>query len=159
MQQKKEREEQERKRKEQERLELEKQFKLKKHVKTYWYSLDGFAFEKEIAKLYKMLGYKVETTKLVGDGGVDLILYKDEKKIIVQCKAHKHKIGPEPVRALWGVKDDFNADEVILIALSGITTGAMDFVKNKKYQILNADDIATLSISVNYINYDAKINK
>ena len=48
----------------------------------------------------------------------------------------------EPIRALWGCKDDFNADEVILVASSGITDMGARFVQNKpNFKVLNLDDI------------------
>ena len=67
----------------------------------------------------------------------------------MQCKAHLQSVGPEPVRALWGVKDDFKADEVILIAYSGVTSSARDFARKKNYKILDINDIINLCLKVN----------
>ena len=60
----------------------------------------------------------------------------------MQCKHYKNPVPPEPIRALWGCKDDFNADEVILVASSGITDMGARFVQNKpSFKVLNLDDI------------------
>lgn len=101
-------------------------------AQKYWFSLSGQEFESEMENLFSELGYKVVRTPCSGDGGVDLILEKDGEKTIVQCKAYKHKVGPEPVRALWGVMDDNNADKALFIALSGFTKGSIDFINDKK---------------------------
>ena len=55
----------------------------------YWKSLGGIEFERELAKLYRARGYRVEFTPVSGDQGVDLILRNNGKTTVVQCK------GPE----------------------------------------------------------------
>ena len=63
--------------------------------------------------------------------------------------AYQNPVPPEPIRALWGCKDDFQADEVILVASSGITQAGADFVSNKpNFKVLNLDDIIRMSQQV-----------
>lgn len=113
---------------------------------AWWWNLDGWQFEQEVAKLFILQGYKATVTKGSGDGGVDIILKKDGYTAIVQCKHYQNPVPPEPIRALWGCKDDFGADEVILIASSGITQTGADFVSNKpNFKVLNLDDIIRMS--------------
>lgn len=110
--------------------------------RQWWWSLDGWQFEQEVANVFIMNGYKAKVTKGSGDGGVDIILKKDGRTSIVQCKHYQSPVTPEPIRALWGCKDDFNADEVILVASSGITDMGARFVQNKSnFKVLNLDDI------------------
>ena len=110
--------------------------------RQWWWTLDGWQFEQEVANVFRMNGYNAKVTKGSGDGGVDIILKKDGKTSIVQCKHYQSPVPPEPIRALWGCKDDFNADEVILVASSGITDMGARFVQNKpNFKVLNLDDI------------------
>lgn len=124
--------------------------------RAWWWTLDGWQFEQEVAKVFRLQGYKATVTKGSGDGGVDIILKKDGYCAIVQCKHYQNPVPPEPIRALWGCKDDFNADEVILVASSGITDMGARFVQNKPaFKVLNLDDIIQMSqqaksISVNH---------
>ena len=97
----------------------------------WWWSLDGWQFEEEVAKVFRKRGYKATVTKKTGDDGVDIIMYKDKRKYIVQCKHYTSEVGPEVARALWGVREDFKADEVILVASSGVTRAVSKFVDNK----------------------------
>lgn len=114
--------------------------------RAWWWTLDGWQFEQEVAKVFRMYGYKATVTKGSGDGGVDIILKKDGYCGIVQCKHYQNPVPPEPIRALWGCKDDFNADEVILVASSGITDMGARFVQNKPaFKVLNLDDIIRMS--------------
>lgn len=99
--------------------------------KNWWWTLDGWEFEEEVSRVFKANGCKTRVTKKTGDGGIDIILYKDNLKYIVQCKHYKEKLSPEPMRALWGCKDDFGADGVIMVASSGVTDSSKDYIKNK----------------------------
>ena len=112
----------------------------------WWWTLDGWQFEQEVAKVFRMYGYKATVTKGSGDGGVDIILKKDGYTAIVQCKHYNYPLSPEPCRALWGCKDDFGADEVIMVASSGLTEMSAKYVQNKpNYKVLNLDDIIIMS--------------
>lgn len=118
--------------------------------KNWWWTLDGWQFEQEVAKVFRLNGYKTTVTRGSGDGGVDLILERDNKITIVQCKHYRTPVPPEPVRALWGCKDDFNADEVMIIASSGLTQASKEFLRNKPdYKLMTLDDIMKLSQDTN----------
>lgn len=113
---------------------------------AWWWTLDGWQFEHEVARIFRLNGFKATVTKGSGDGGVDIILKKDGYCAIVQCKHHQYPLSPEPVRALWGIKDDWGADEVIMVASSGLTSASAEFVRNKpNYKVLNLNDIIRMS--------------
>lgn len=115
--------------------------------RNWWWQLDGWEFEEEVAKIFALNGYDATVTKKTGDGGIDIILKKDKRKIIAQCKHYTSEVGPEAVRALWGVKDDFKADEVIMIASSGVTKASREFIKNKVvYKVLDLEDIIRMGL-------------
>ena len=137
-------EERQRKIREKEERKLRQQ---RSYWEKYWADIqkDEFAFEREVGELYK---YKVTVTRGTGDGGVDLILKKDGETTIVQCKAWLQPVGPEPVRALWGVREDFNATKAIFVAYSGVTSGAWDFAKGKDIQIISVDNLIDISMQV-----------
>ena len=112
----------------------------------WWMSLSPWNFEKEIAELFREQGYNAKITRGSGDGGVDLFLTKDSINIIVQCKQYTNPVPPEPIRALWGIKDDFGADKVFLIATNGITAGGEKFIQNKpEFVVYTLDDIVEMS--------------
>ena len=133
-------------------IEQKKEQERLKQQRTYWKKYwdekqrNGFQFEKAVGELYKNLGYKVRITQGTGDGGVDIEIWKDDKKGIIQCKAHKHPVGPNDLRALWGVKDDFKADYAVFVAYSGVTSGAYEFTRNKHYQIIDVNRLINMSL-------------
>lgn len=113
---------------------------------SWWWSLDGWDFEEEVAKVFRKYGYKAKVTRKTRDGGADIVMYFKKKKIIVQCKHYKETASPETVRALWGVRDEFNADEVILVASSGVSQPSLNFIKRRRnYTLYTLQDIIRMA--------------
>ena len=94
---------------------------LKKCSIEFWNSLNGYEFEKEIAKLYRAQGYDATVTSATADGGVDVILKKERERIAVQCKHHAKPVGPNDVRALQGVVASQRYSKGIFVSLNGYT--------------------------------------
>jgi len=103
---------------------------------SWWQSLDGGSFEAELAGLLQKRGYDVCRTGASGDEGVDLILKQDDRRIAIQCKAHKHPVGPGPVRDLYGTLMHRKDTEAWLISTSGFSRGAEEFASGKPIRLL-----------------------
>ena len=115
--------------------------------KNWWFTLDGWEFEEEVARVFRLNGYEVKVTKKTGDGGADLIMYKDNYKYLVQCKHYSNEVPPEPLRALNGLRDDHGADRLILVASSGVTKAGKEFIENKPYfTVMTLDDIINMGL-------------
>ena len=115
--------------------------------RKWWWTLDGWEFEEETAKVFRLNGYKAKVTRKTSDGGIDILLHKDNKRIIVQCKHYSSPVAVSVARELNGVKEDFCADELILVASSGVTKDCTDFIKNKPYfKILDLEDIIRMGL-------------
>lgn len=118
--------------------------------RNWWWKLDGWEFEEEVAKVFRLNGYDVSVTQKVSDGGIDILMYKDNKRTIVQCKHYKEPVSVSVARELNGVKEDFKADELILVASSGVTKSCKDFVSNKTYfKIFDLEDIIRIGLRPN----------
>lgn len=113
-----------------------------KKQKTYWLSLSGEEFEYALGALYRDAGYQAEVTKAGGDHGIDIIVRMvGEPPFIVQCKAHKNKIGPGPIRDFYGTMVHGNYSRGVFASLSGFTNGAMEFASDKNIMLIDVDDI------------------
>ncbi len=62
--------------------------------------MDGIQFEHYLKLLFSTQGYKVEVTRAAGDYGADLILRKDNKKIVVQAKRYAKNVGISAIQDL-----------------------------------------------------------
>ena len=117
----------------------------RRKLHEYWTSLTGVAFERELATLFRLLGYQVKSTPTSGDQGVDLILAKDDRTTIVQCKGYKDPVGPATVRELYGSLIHFRADNAILACTGGFTSGVRDFVRGKPIELISAWELVTMA--------------
>ena len=106
-----------------------------------WRKLSGRGFERELARLLQARGYHVKLMPATKDGGVDLILQKDSQSILVQCKAHKNRVGPGPVRDLFGTLTHQGGTAAWLVATSSFTKGAATFARGKPIRLLLVEDL------------------
>ena len=123
----------------------------------HWMSLSGTEFERQLGTVYRQLGYRVESTPTSGDGGIDLILRKNGKTIVVQCKGHQAPVGPAIARELLGSMVAFGADDAILACTGGFTQGVKEFVRGKRIDLVSASELATLGESVEGKELDGAI--
>ena len=121
---------------------------LKKCSIDFWNSLNGFEFEKEIAKLFRKQGYDATVTSATADGGVDIILRKNGERIAVQCKHHAKPVGPNDVRALQGVVAAQDYSKGIFVSLNGFTSSVYYEVRNGrvKIELLELKDILEMAM-------------
>ena len=103
--------------------------------------------ESELAQVYRKLGYVVEETPKTGDGGVDLLVAKRGKTLLVQCKGHKNPVGPAIARELYGA---YTARRplvagAVLASPSGFTRGAKAFASGKPIELLSASDLVAMA--------------
>ena len=122
-----------------------------KKKQSHWLSMSGWEFEKEIAKLYEHQGYRASITKGSGDGGIDIVLYKDGVKSVVQCKNHHKPIGPASVRDLYGAMAHERVKKGIFISSNGYTRGAKEFSMAKQISLLDINDVIRMHEQVSRV--------
>lgn len=127
--------------KEQYLLLIEKQ----KKEERFWKSLSGRDFEMEMEKLFRKNGYDAKITPSSNDKGIDIILLKDNKIIIVQCKQHNKSVGPHVIRDLYGTLISSKANSAILVCTSGFTSGVYEYAKGKPIELIDIDGILKMN--------------
>ena len=140
-----EQEESERVRRENERQRKARVRQQQRQKIDHWQSLDGIGFERELAALFRALGYRVESTPVSGDQGIDLILRKDGKLAVVQCKAHKNGVGPAVARNLLGSMVGYGAQSAVLACTGGFSRGVYEWVEGKPIWLLSMEEILRLA--------------
>lgn len=111
----------------------------------FWSSLDGRAFEIEVAKLLNRAGYPATLTPASGDGGVDILLGDGT---IVQCKAHRASVSPGVVRELYGTLIHQRAPRAILISLNGVTNGVRSFIEGKQITVWDRSSLIAIQTTL-----------
>ena len=103
-------------------------------------------FEDLLGEAYRRQGYKVKETLGGGaDGGVDLILGRDGKVTLVQCKRwNGAPVGVRQVRKLYGVLHDRGASAANLVATTSFTPDALAFAKGKPIELVDSIELLQL---------------
>ncbi len=103
-------------------------------------------FERLVGEAFRRRGYSVEETGLGGaDGGIDLILRRDGRRILVQCKQWRRERVPiNVVREMYGLMAHHRADEVRIAALGGFTPDAERFAEGKRIELIDGSTLLAM---------------
>jgi len=99
--------------------------------------MSGVEFEEYVKRLLERKGWRVDTTPLTRDGGIDLIARRNddvsvEVTLYVQCKNHSSPVGVDVVRELNGsLPKHLPGMRGVLVCPSGFTADAMAFAKDR----------------------------
>lgn len=103
-------------------------------------------FEMLCGEAFRRQGYAVEENGLGGaDGGIDLILRKNGKTSLVQCKRWQTaKVGVREVRELYGIVAAERVDRGFFITSGSYTGEAMSFAKGKPLDLIDGPALLDL---------------
>lgn len=100
-------------------------------------------FERLVGEAFRREGYAVEESGLGGaDGGIDLVLRRDGRRTLVQCKQwRRHKVPVNVVREMYGLLAHHGADAVCIAALGGFTPDAGRFAQGKPIRLIDGAEL------------------
>ena len=103
-------------------------------------------FERLVGEAFRRRGYTVEETGQGGaDGGIDLVLRRDGKRTLVQCKQwRREKVPVNVVREMYGLLAHHRADAVRIAALGGFTADAAKFAEGKPIELIDGANLLTM---------------
>lgn len=100
-------------------------------------------FEQLVGEAFRRQGYTVEETGLGGtDGGIDLILRKDGRRVLVQCKQWRRRQVPvSVVREMYGLLAHHHADAVKIVCAGAFTRDAARFAEGKPIELIDGKEL------------------
>lgn len=116
------------------------------HLSTHserLFDLSPRRFERLMSRLFSDLGFDAVHTGRAGDGGADIVLFRDSHRKtwgIVECKRYaKHrKVQPEVLRSLIGAAVDFGVRRAYLVTTGKVSGGfrvKLDDFRSKGYEL------------------------
>lgn len=113
-------------------------------------SLSWKEFEYLISEAYKRKGFSVSENMAAGpDGGIDLVLFKEGEKTLIQCKNWKaSNIGVSVIRELFGVVTAEGASKGIIVCSGNYTKDAIDFAKKTDIELVTGTALARMIAGV-----------
>jgi restriction system protein len=96
-------------------------------------------FERLVGEYYRRTGFTVSRVGGEGaDGGVDLVLKKDNETHLVQCKKWKaYKVGVQPVREFYGVMVSRGAAGGYFVTSGEYTSEALSFARGLNLELVD----------------------
>jgi restriction system protein len=114
-------------------------------------TLSGIEFERLVTRLLERMGFRAETTRPSGDGGVDVVATLDQPitgaRYLIQCKryAPDSTVGAATVREFYGaLTADRRAIKGILITTSAFTAQATGFAEGLPIELIARDKLRGL---------------
>lgn len=107
-------------------------------------------FELLVGEAFRRKGFEVNENGGGGaDGGIDLVLTKNGKKSIVQCKRWKtFSIGVPLIRELYGVMTAERANDCIFVSSGNYTAEARLFAEDKPIWLIDGSELLEMVAGV-----------
>ncbi|MCJ7653786.1 MAG: restriction endonuclease [Dehalococcoidia bacterium] len=111
-------------------------------------TIKGMRFEQKCKIILENMELNCETTKVSGDGGIDLRCHSNKPVVggtyIVQCKDWKSSVGEPEIRDLYGTVTSERANKGILITSSYFTKAALSFAQGKNIELIDGGKLNKL---------------
>ena len=106
--------------------------------------MQGYEFEVFLKTLFIKLGYSAEVTKKSGDFGADLILDKNETKIVVQSKRYDNHVGVKAVQEIYSSMSYYCANEAWVVTNNYFTRQAKELANNNGVRLIDREELVKL---------------
>jgi len=113
----------------------------------YWRHLNPYQFERSLKILFEKKGYSGMLTPASGDKGIDIFLWKNNNKYVVQCKYYRwDRVKPDVARDIMSAMESEKADGAILICMEGYTKGVIELAEqNPKLKLMTLSEIISFA--------------
>lgn len=113
----------------------------------YWRTLTPPTLQTEVARLLESTGCRVERVPGDEEAGVDLVASRGSGRAVVRCWAELERCGPALARELLAAREDFEADQAVIIAPAGGSPRLQEYRQRRRFLIVDADDLAEAELN------------
>lgn len=132
----------------------EEQERLKKFKNSNMEEIDqmaGYQFETFISEILKDIGYSATTTKKSGDFGVDIIVEKNNEKVIIQTKRYTKKVSINAIQEITSAKNYYQIQDAWVVTNNYFTEPAKQLAKANNVKLIDRDELANIIIKAKNI--------
>jgi restriction system protein len=130
-----------------------------KSLQEQLHSIDWFQFEKLMELAYADTGTVTRKGGANPDGGIDLIVERQGKRIGVQCKHWKTwKVGVKVVREMIGAMADAGLKKGIVVSLNPSSQDAVDLAARHNIELVNEQGVIELLKYLDQADVQALLN-
>ena len=113
-------------------------------IHSDWRALRSVDLEQFLQRVFEMLGYHVQTTKVTGDQGADLIVTGKGLKIAIQVKGYFDSVGNGAVQAVVAAMPFYQCTSCAVITNSRFTRGAIQLANANGCRVIDGNQIPDL---------------
>lgn len=96
-------------------------------------NMTGAQFEEFVAAVLEGNGYEIrQMTSATGDFGADIIAYRNEELIAIQCKRYAKPVGVKAVQEAIGAMKHYDCDRCMVVTNSRFTKQAMELANDNE---------------------------
>lgn len=109
-------------------------------------ALGSRKFEDAIAEVFRRAGYQVHQTPYSRDGGKDAILWKGDKKYLLECKCYREEglTGRRDLQILFAAMREARATEAFFVTTGSFTSTAVQYAKMSRIELYDKDTLPDL---------------
>jgi hypothetical protein len=115
--------------------------------RDYWRTLAPHALCSEVSRLLASAGYRVEQVPIDDEAGVDIVASRGSARAVVRCWADLGRCGPAVARELLAAKDDFEADEAVIVAPGGSSPKLLEYREKRRFLIVDSDGLVAAELA------------
>ena len=104
----------------------------------------GIEFENYLKDVFEEIGYYVETTKISGDQGADLIITKGKSRTVVQAKFYSTPVGNKAVQEVVASMKIYNASNAMVVTNNYYTNSARELAKANGVSLWDKDILESI---------------
>jgi len=113
-------------------------YKKKLSIVDDLFKLTPVEFEKWVkTNIFEKNGWKVSETRITGDGGIDLVLWKNKEKSIAQCKRFRGTVGEPLLRDFYGAMISEGVSKGYFVTTGLFSLSALKFAENKPIELID----------------------
>jgi restriction system protein len=104
-------------------------------------TMTGVQFEYFLKLIFSQKGYKVQTTRVIGDYGADLVMTAGNKKIVVQAKRYSKRVGIKAIQEVVSSIAYYKATEGWAVTNNEFTDAAIQLAKANGIKLIERNEL------------------
>lgn len=109
-----------------------------------WRAMRSVEFEKYLERVFLELGYGVETTRVTGDQGIDLIVSNRGKRIAIQVKGYLDSVSNSAVQEAFAGMAFYKCQGCAVITNSRFTRSAIELAESVNCKLVMEESLPKL---------------
>lgn len=125
-------------------LEASSEYRRGLLLKENWRAMRSVEFEQFLERVFVELGYQVETTKVTGDQGVDLIVCQRGKRLAIQVKGYLASVSNSAIQEAHTGMVHYRCDACAAITNSLFTKSAIELASSVRCKLIDESSLPDL---------------